>query len=261
MADVPEGSFTHTLEDIDAATSQVENAIGSAASLAAAIAAAATAAATAAEEAAIADYYKTGTLIPDNSDLDDYTYTQLGHYYVASNASAGTIDNMPGPYGGRLEVIATIDNDTYCKHIYYANTDAGQIYTRRKLSSGWSAWEELITRRTLINAAFGIGTAITATTDARFDLDDLTAPRRYYIGASASKYVDHLPYSAGTSGIGCEVIVDQIQTENRVRQTVVQNNGASNVGKYWVRMATSGTIANNNLVWSNWFLFQGTEQT
>ena len=48
MADIPEGSFTHTLEQIDAATTQVENAKGDAASLAAAITAAAeTAAATA----------------------------------------------------------------------------------------------------------------------------------------------------------------------------------------------------------------------
>lgn len=41
MAEVPEGSFTHTLEQIDAATTQVENAKGDAASLAAAITAAA----------------------------------------------------------------------------------------------------------------------------------------------------------------------------------------------------------------------------
>ena len=48
MADIPEGSFTHTLEQIDAATTQVENAKGDAASLAAAITAAAeTAASTA----------------------------------------------------------------------------------------------------------------------------------------------------------------------------------------------------------------------
>lgn len=48
MADIPEGSFTHTLEQIDAATTQVENAKGDAESLAAAITAAAeTAASTA----------------------------------------------------------------------------------------------------------------------------------------------------------------------------------------------------------------------
>ena len=41
MADIPEGSFTHTLEQIDAATTQVENAKGDAESLAAAITAAA----------------------------------------------------------------------------------------------------------------------------------------------------------------------------------------------------------------------------
>lgn len=255
MADIPEGSFTHTLEEIDAATTQVENAKGQSASLSAAI----TAAADAAEEAAIADYYRTGTLIPDNSNMDDYM--QLGHYYVSSNSSAGTIDNMPGEYGGKLEVIATIDNDTYCKQIYYANTDYGQIYTRRKLSSGWSAWEEIMTMRTLVNATFGMGTAISASSTASFDMDSLTTPRRYYIGASASRYINHLPFSVGTSGIGCEVTVERIQTENRVRQTVVQNNGSSNVGKYWVRMATSGTISAGNLVWSNWFLFSGTEQT
>lgn len=210
-------------------------------------------------ETAESDFFKTGTLIPDDSNFNDYT--ELGHYYVASNSSAGTMTNMPAAYGGRLEVIATIDNDTYCKQIYYANTDYGQIYTRRKLSSGWSSWEQYATIQTLVLSAFGIGTAISASSTTGYDLDSLTSPGRYYIGATASKYITHLPYSAGTSGVGCEVNVERIQTENRVRQTVVQNNGSSNVGKYWVRMAVSGTISGGNLTWSNWFLFEGTEVT
>lgn len=53
MADIPEGSFTHTLEEIDAATTQVENAKGQSESLSAAITSAAETAATTATTAAI----------------------------------------------------------------------------------------------------------------------------------------------------------------------------------------------------------------
>ena len=55
MADIPEGSFTHTLEDIDEATSQVESTQGEAESLTAAVTAIAETEAAAAAASAIAD--------------------------------------------------------------------------------------------------------------------------------------------------------------------------------------------------------------
>lgn len=71
MADIPEGSFTHTLEEIDTATTQVEDAKGNAASLAAAITAAAeTAASTAIGNLDYSEVGGTGKYISAISEAD-----------------------------------------------------------------------------------------------------------------------------------------------------------------------------------------------
>lgn len=259
MADVPEGSFSHSLEDIDAAVTQVESTKGEAASLTAAVTAIAeTEAAEAAEE-----WYEHGTLIPDNSDFDDYYH--LGTYYVPNNTSAATMSNAPKnadgvKNGGKLivmQTIAPISDVDYVKQFYITNTDEGRIYSRRKLSSSWSAWVEYTTKPVVSSTVFSMGTAISASESSRYNLNSAYEIGRYYFGATASKYIDNLPFSVGTGGIGCELIVERIQATNRYRQTLIQNNGSSNAGKFWVRMATSGTAP--SLTWSSWFLFEGTQ--
>lgn len=90
MADVPDGSFTHTLEQIDAATTQVEDAKGNAASLAAAITAAAeTAASTAIEALDVSSVGGTGKYISEIKQEDgkiSATPTSL----ASAPASGGT---------------------------------------------------------------------------------------------------------------------------------------------------------------------------
>ena len=131
MAEIATGSFTHTIEEIDAGVTEVENTKGNSISLTAAVEAIA-------EEKAM-DYFEYGELIPDNSDFDDYY--NLGVYYVQNNSSADTMYNIPRnadgvANGGRLEVlqtIAPIEGVDYVKQIYLTNTDEGRIYSRRKL--------------------------------------------------------------------------------------------------------------------------------
>lgn len=255
MAEIATGSFTHTIEEIDAGVTEVENTKGNSISLTAAVEAIA-------EEKAM-DYFEYGELIPDNSDFDDYY--NLGVYYVQNNSSADTMYNIPRnadgvANGGRLEVlqtIAPIEGVDYVKQIYLTNTDEGRIYSRRKLSNSWSSWVEYVTKPVLTSTVYSMGTSIAASESSRYNLNSATTIGRFYFGATASKYIDSLPFSVGTGGIGCELIVERIQATNRYRQTLIQNNGASNVGKFWVRMATSGTAP--NLTWSSWFLFEGTQ--
>lgn len=257
MAEVPEGSFTHTLEDIDAAVTQVESTKGQAASLTAAVTAIAeTEAAEAAEE-----WYEYGTLIPDNSDFDDYY--NLGTFYVPNNTSAATMDNAPKnadgvKNGGKLivmQTIAPISDVDYVKQFYITNTDEGRIYSRRKLSSGWSDWVEYTTTPVVKSAAFSVGVTISSTQSNPFDLNTLQEIGRRYFGPTARGTMLSLP-SDFPSSVGGEVIVDRIQTMSGYRQTIVPNSN-TNAGKRWERIAYGGTAPNIN--WSAWYRFEGTQ--
>lgn len=257
MADIPEGSFTHTLEEIDSATTQVENAKGDAESLTAAITAIAETEATEAAE----EWYEYGTLIPDNSDFDDYY--NLGTFYVPNNSSAATMDNCPKNADGVkndgklivMQTIAPISDVDYVKQFYITNTDEGRIYSRRKLSSSWSDWVEYVTRPVASSIAFSIGTTISASQSSPFNVNTLQEIGRRYFGPSARANMTNLP-SDFPSAIGGEIIVDRIQTSSGYRQTVIPNSNA-NAGKRWERIAYSGTAPNLN--WSAWYRFDGTQ--
>jgi len=125
------------------------------------------------------------------------------------------------------------------------------VYTRRQLSNGWSSWT-LLTAEVV---AYGIGTALTATTDSRYDLNNLQSVGRYNYGPSAAPYIDNMPSGILTS-VGGEIIVERVQLNTRLRQTIYLNS-RDNVGKFWVRQSYSGSSP--NLSWSSWYLFEGTE--
>lgn len=198
--------------------------------------------------AAEINWYETGTRIMPGDDVD--TLTSLGAYYVASNSDAAGVSGLPVSRGGRLIVFATIDNSSYQKQIYYCNDDEGLIYTRRKLSVGWSSWILLTPQ----NVCFGVGSQITATNDNHFDLNTLQTIGRHFYGASAAPYLDNAPSDMSTS-YGGEIIVDRVQLSNRYRQTILLNANA-HAGKRWERIAYSGTAP--NLTWSSWYRFDGT---
>lgn len=196
-------------------------------------------------------YFETGTTIPSGSDFNDYT--SLGIYTVGSNSIAASISNIPATYGGRLEIIATIDNSQYVKQIYTCNESDGLVYTRRQLSSGWSSWT-LLTAEVV---SYGIGTSISATSDSHYDLDSLQSVGRYNYGPSTAPYIDNMPSGILTS-VGGEIIVERVQLNTRLRQTIYLNS-RDNVGKFWVRQSYSGSSP--DLSWSSWYIFEGTEAT
>ena len=117
-----------------------------------------------------------------------------------------------------------------------------------------------ISDKIAIEDAYGRGKSVMEVAGFSNDLNNITAVGRYWIGQTASKSVANMPFSVGTSGIGCELIVEKIQTESRIRQTIIKNPGANGaeIGKFWVRLLYSGSPSDSP-VWSNWFLFAGTE--
>lgn len=199
MADIPEGSFTHTLEQIDAATTQVENAKGDAASLSAAITAAAeTAATTAVGNLDVSSVGGTGKYISAISEADgkiSATATNL----ASAPASGGT-----------------------------AAISSGAVYTaiENAVSSAVSS---------AISTVYGVGTTKTATADSHFNLDDLKTIGRYNYGASIVQngYVDNLPSDAPTSS-GGTIVVENNQLSSRYIQTLYIQN-VSNAGTFWKR--------------------------
>lgn len=212
-------------------------------------------------ETSESSWFQYGELIPDNSDFDDYY--NLGLYYVPNNVSAATMDNCPKnadgvKNGGKLivmQTIAPISDVDYVKHFYITNTDEGRIYSRRKLSSGWSEWVEYTTTPVVKSAAFSVGVTISSTQSNPFDLNTLQEIGRRYFGPTARGTMLNLP-SDFPNYIGGEVIVDRIQTMSGYRQTIVPNSN-TNAGKRWERIAYSGTAPNLN--WSAWYRFEGTQ--
>ena len=139
MADIPEGSFTHTLEQIDAATTQVENAKGDAESLAAAITAAAeTAASTAVGALDVLSVGGTGKYISEISEADgkiDATPTTMdttptngskkaitsGAVYTALSGKIGISDVFG--IGTEIPSTANLNDDTYkAIGVYYRSS-------------------------------------------------------------------------------------------------------------------------------------------
>ena len=215
MADIPTGSFTHTLEQIDAAVTDVTNATGQAESLSAAI---------------------TAALTSGIADLDVASAGGTGKYISAISEADGKISATATNLASAPESGVT------------AAISSGAVYTA-------------LSGKIAIEDAYGRGISVQEVAGFSNDLDNIVSVGRYWIGQSVSLSVAHMPFSVGTSGIGCELIVEKIQTETRIRQTIIKNPGANNVeeiGKYWVRLLYIGSPTNSP-VWSNWFLFAGTE--
>lgn len=84
--------------------------------------------------------YGLGTQIPNSSDFDNYN--AAGVFYVGSNASAATMTNIPAQYGGRLEVKYSISSSYFFQE-YVTNSTPVQKFIRRKISGGFSAWQEV----------------------------------------------------------------------------------------------------------------------
>ena len=139
MADIPEGSFTHTLEQIDAAVTDVTNAIGQAESLSAAITAAAESAATtavgnldASEVGGTGKYIsaikeENGIIVPTVANIASAPASggtaaiSSGAVYTAVSDKITTAQAVSAVYGLGTNIAVGDDLNTY--------TNVGSFYT------------------------------------------------------------------------------------------------------------------------------------
>ena len=105
-----------------------------------------------------------------------------------------------------------------------------------------------ITNSIGLSDAFGLGTTITATSESRFDLDDILTVGRYQCGMGASPYVDHKPEVGGNYGFS--LIVYTNYTEARFVQQLRYNYGGL-AGCVFERIKTGDST------WQDWYKFTG----
>lgn len=145
MADIPEGSFSHTLEQIDAGVTEVENTKGQAASLTAAVTAIAEAeaatAAAAAAASAINDVFGISTKIEDNTDLNSLEIP--GSYYreKSTNSSIGHIP-IDG-YAFKLTV-EYLNSTSRRRQVFIPLISTAEFYIRIQNNNGWQPWRKFI---------------------------------------------------------------------------------------------------------------------
>lgn len=77
----------------------------------------------------------TGTNIPNNSDLNDYT--DVGKYYTGSSSATATIVNKPSDLTSAFVMEVQLRGG-YLNQIIYDY--GGKMYIRGKVSSGWQSW-------------------------------------------------------------------------------------------------------------------------
>lgn len=188
MADIPEGSFTHTLEQIDAATTQVENAKGDAASLAEAITAAAD---TEIADKSAAAVCSAGTRIPSGTTSLD-GYMEAGVYFSSSGIT-------PASDAFRLEVKeikgSSEQIQSYPIQFIFPLNSSGYYYERAYFGGEWKAWKRV--------EPFGsVGTSIPDNSD----LFTLPIGRYYKTSHVSSTYVANLPSDLTSSAIVVEVL-------------------------------------------------------
>ena len=188
MADIPEGSFTHPLEDIDAAVTQVENTQGEAASLTAAVTAIADTEITDKSAAAVSS---AGTKIPSGTTSLD-GYMEPGLYYSSSAIT-------PASDAFRLEVKEIKGSSepiqSYPLQFVYPLNSSGYYYERAYYGGEWKAWKRI--------EPFGcVGSNIPDNSD----LFTLPVGRYYKTSHVSSTYVSHLPSDLASSAILVEVL-------------------------------------------------------
>lgn len=99
--------------------------------------------------------------------------------------------------------------------------------------------------------AFGVGTAITATSSSHVDLDTITAVGRYQCGQSACQYVDHMPEIGIYRGFSLFVFTNTAFTTAQRYVQQLRYNDVNQAGCFYERFKTG------NDEWSDWYKFTG----
>ena len=230
MAEIATGSFTHTLEEIDAAVTDVTNATGQAASLSAAIT-------ETAETAAINTAFIQFTELASGTNLD--SVTTAGRFFATAGAAAG-ITNMPSTYSGAFELIVEkIDTETVQTMIAANGT---RVYIRATESGTFSSWSQYITSALM----WGQGQSIPEGADLN-DYGEIFGIGVYYsTNSSRTKSLNHCPFT----GAGFKLEVFSISSSSKQQRLYPMSAGSAAGGFYIRSRTTSG--------WASWYWIAGT---
>ena len=194
----------------------------------------------------IDDVYGLGTEIPNTADLN--TYTEIGVFSRGSNSNDG-IDNKPvGGYAFKL-IVEYVNSNSRIRQTFIPLNSSALFYMRLYTSGGWQPWRTFKSADGVLDS----GVAITATSDSPVDVHSITTCGRYSFNTSSAANMTNMPYTSS----GGELIVEQIQGDTRIRQTLIFNNSNTMVGVFYVSFLYSGNPTSNP-VWSGWYRFEGT---
>lgn len=205
---------------------------------------------------------RTGYSLVSNTDI-----AKIGDIDVISNEVDGIDSDLTAFRNTTNDSIAAINNtltndvvlgvkgnseSTYRKgnvNITKSNIGLGNVDNTSDLNKPIStATQAALNDKIDLDAAFGVGTIISATAAAPIDLDDMRTIGRYQCGATPSAYVSNQPNVGITTGF-CLVITNN-GLSSRFKQTIYYN-AASLVGKFYERYLTSNG-------WSDWYVYEGT---
>lgn len=91
-------------------------------------------------KASVSDVYGLGTLIPANSDLNDYT--SPGRYRISSVQNARTLLNSPSANTFILEVHVSTNTNRYLQVLTECSAETAlvTVYRRAYTQAGWGSW-------------------------------------------------------------------------------------------------------------------------
>lgn len=237
MADIPEGSFTHTLEEIDAAVTDVTNATGQAASLSEAITE--TAETAASGKASIADILGQGTSLVSGTNLD--TLYEPGSYYTESKNVSESLVNNPFPANRIKLIVFYLDgsgtSNARCTQIIFPQASTVYFFMRHCISGSWDAWTKFEEEK------FGsLGQSLSNSTDVKG-----LAIGRYYKVSDAQTLIN-IP--SDFTGGSCYIdVYNTIASSNKVIRLYPGSN--STAGCYYETVFSGSS-------WSSWYKYAGT---
>ena len=210
-----------------------------------------------AETNAKADWFLLGTQISaataHANNLNNYKTP--GHYYIASNTTAGNVDNTPVNYAGKLNV-ELISNDTnYIRQTYFANTDSTALISVRRYKGVdpdtqediWSEWVTFPTPANVIGMILGTTNA-TVIPSAGVNLDTLTTPGVWISGSTTGAQASSgRPNYANAGSKIFRLEVKSLSSTRPIQEMYVYRIGTSEgeFAKYQRMSKTNGT-------WNDW---------
>lgn len=178
-----------------------------------------------------------GTNIPANSDLD--TYTSTGTYYVATQADAATIANMPATVSGCKLIVMIPTVLPFHVQVAIMNNINSDIYIRWHNGTSWTVWNHMLTSAHTVSVAQG-GTGATTATAAMLalagldldlgtpiggtdDLNTYMTPGVYYIVSSTNLT------NAPSTSLAFSLIVKRSVQSNRYYQIALMNTAVPTI--------------------------------